>query len=245
MSTFSAPGASPLAPPLCALCGTRVGVEPLAALRPSLAERLAAEGLRDSSVSATVCKPCLTEAKIRHTRAELERERGELSGVERDIAQRAATHATIADELERAAPLRFGQRAADAVTRIGGSWAFAIGACALVLAWCALNAIFDDVAFDPYPFIFLNLVLSSASAIQAPLILMSQGRLAEIDRSRAAWDFRINLKAELEVAALHEKMDHLLHQQWNRMVELQQLQLEILEELRSARVETATSSGRE
>jgi uncharacterized membrane protein len=221
----------------CAVCGQRRGGKPVATLRPSLAARLHAEGLRDLSGGAIVCAPCLAAAKIRHTRTELEQERGELSEVEHDIASRAATHATIADELERSEPATFGQRAADTVARIGGSWWFVGCACGSIVAWCVLNIAMGLGAFDPYPFIFLNLVLSSTAAIQAPIILMSQGRMAQIDRSRAAQDFRINLKAELEVAALHEKMDHLLHQQWNRMVELQQLQLEILEELRRTRDE--------
>jgi uncharacterized membrane protein len=219
----------------------------LAALRPSLVAQLRRDGLSETTATASslaVCAACLRAARVRHSLAELERERGELSAVERDIATRAATHTTIADAVERGAPATFGQRAADAVARVGGSWTFVLCFFALLFVWCFLNvASRPSDAFDPYPFILLNLVLSCLASVQAPIILMSQARMSEIDRERAAQDFRINLKAELEVAALHEKMDHLLHQQWDRMVELQQVQLELLEELRRGRPEPATSSG--
>ena len=218
----------------CAVCGELRRGRPLAVIPPMLVERLALDRAA-LAPDAVVCGPCLTEARIRRARAELERERGELSAVEHEIAERAATHAAVSDELDDPSRLTVGQRAADRVARVGGSWTFVLGFGTFLLAWCALNAILATRAFDPFPFILLNLVLSCLAAIQAPIIMMSQGRMAEIDRARAAQDFRINLKAELEVAALHEKMDHLLHQQWSRMVELQDLQLEILDELRRGR----------
>jgi uncharacterized membrane protein len=86
-------------------------------------------------------------------------------------------------------------------------------------------------AFDPYPYILLNLVLSCLAALQAPIIMMSQNRVAQRDRMEADEDFKINLKAELEIGGLHEKVDHLLHVQWARLVEIQQAQLELLSEL--------------
>jgi uncharacterized membrane protein len=97
------------------------------------------------------------------------------------------------------------------------------------------SAMLGRSAFDPYPYILLNLALSCIAAIQAPIIMMSQNRGAARDRLEADEDFRVNLKAELEIAALHEKLDHLTHTQWERMVELQQTQIELLEELREAR----------
>jgi uncharacterized membrane protein len=221
------------------VCGVVHPGHPLGMLRPSLVAMLGEAGLRDASPRATICSGCLSAARVSHTRAELARERGELSEVEHEIALRAATHVAIADEVERGSPATFGQRAADAVARIGGSWAFVLGFFALLIIWCGLNTVaLASHAFDPYPFILLNLVLSCLASIQAPIILMSQARMAEIDRARATQDFRINLKAEIEVAALHEKVDHLLHQQWDRMVELQEVQLEILEEMRRSRDES-------
>jgi uncharacterized membrane protein len=206
----------------------------VASLNPATLPFLRAEeGLLDAG--GVVCAPCLTAARVRRAHTQLELERGELSVVEREIAERATTHAAVADELESGIAPGLGQRAADRVARVGGSWPFVLGFGGFLIAWCAANAALLSGPFDPYPFILLNLVLSSLAAIQAPIIMMSQRRMAEIDRARAAQDFRVNLKAELEVAALHEKMDHLLHQQWDRMVELQDVQLEILEQLRRER----------
>ena len=100
-----------------------------------------------------------------------------------------------------------------------------------MLSWIILNVYLVRHPFDPFPFILLNLVLSCLAAIQAPVIMMSQNRQEAKDRLRAEQDYRINLKAELEIRALHEKMDHLLLQQWERLLEIQQLQVEMMEEL--------------
>ena len=122
----------------------------------------------------------------------------------------------------------FGQRAADAVARFGGSWTF-IGCFAMVLvAWVALNSWLlikeGHKAFDPFPYILLNLFLSMLASIQAPVILMSQNRQGEIDRATAQNDYEVNLKAELEIMALHEKMDAFKIQ----LIELQHEQLRVL-----------------
>ena len=102
----------------------------------------------------------------------------------------------------------FGQRLADGIARIGGSWGFIIGFLVFLAAWVILNtAILATRSLDPYPFIFLNLLLSMLAAIQAPIIMMSQNRQAERDRFMAAKDYEINLKAEIEVLALHHKID--------------------------------------
>lgn len=110
---------------------------------------------------------------------------------------------------KKAGKLTFGQRAADAVANFAGSWGF-IGMFALMLgAWIALNAFFSKQAFDPYPFILLNLILSTVAAIQAPLIMMSQNRREEKDRERAESDYRVNLKTEIIIEDLHQKIDEL------------------------------------
>jgi uncharacterized membrane protein len=212
----------------------------VAALRPGLLEHLRSDGLAALLPSAAVCTACLASAATRHALTEVKQRREKLSDVEAEIATRATA---IADEIERGVPATFGNRAADAVARVGGSWAFVIGFLAMLGIWCAINIALVSNAFDPYPFILLNLVLSCLASIQAPIILMSQSRMAEVDRIRATEDFRINLKAELEVASLHEKMDHLLHQQWDRLVEMQEVQLQILEELRGDAPANARGDG--
>ena len=129
----------------------------------------------------------------------------------------------------------FGQRAADAVARFGGSWTF-IGLFAVVLVvWVLLNSVIlarhGNTAFDPYPYILLNLFLSMLASIQAPVILMSQNRQSEKDRLDAQHDYEINLKAELEIMALHEKMDALRVKQWDELIALQREQLQVLRKL--------------
>jgi uncharacterized membrane protein len=107
-----------------------------------------------------------------------------------------------------------------------------------------LNAVFLlSRAFDPYPFILLNLILSCLAALQAPVIMMSQNRAEARDRLRAQNDYKINLKAELEIRHLHEKIDHLLQKQYNRLFEIQQIQIELLEELARRRQSSPRSQG--
>ena len=134
-----------------------------------------------------------------------------------------------------------GQRAADAMARFGGSWAFILLFMLILVAWVVLNSailIQYDRAFDPYPYILLNLFLSMLASIQAPIILMSQNRQAEIDRQQAEHDYEVNLKAELEILLLHEKMDTLREQQWQELIQLQQQQIQLLEKLLAESHET-------
>lgn len=124
-----------------------------------------------------------------------------------------------------------GQRAADAVTAFGGSWRFVGLFAAVMLLWVGLNALLlalQGQTFDPYPFILLNLFLSMLAAVQAPIILMSQNRQSEKDRLTAAHDYEVNLKAELEIMLLHDKLDHLRRQQWTELLALQTEQMRLL-----------------
>jgi uncharacterized membrane protein len=130
--------------------------------------------------------------------------------------------------------LTFGQRVADRVASFGGSWTFIIIFAGVIIGWIILNAVIlakGRSAFDPYPFILLNLVLSMTAAIQAPVIMMAQNRQSAKDRLDAAHDFEVNLKAEMEIAALHEKLDQLREKQWSELVEMQQEQIRMLTKL--------------
>lgn len=133
-----------------------------------------------------------------------------------------------------------GERVADAVARLGGSWTFIALCLASLFAWTLINSrVLGSHAFDPYPFIFLNLLLSMVAALQAPVIMMSQNRQAAIDRQLAAHDYEVNLKAEIEIMALHEKMDALRSEQLAKMLEKQQEQIDLLAKL-LARPDIAT-----
>jgi uncharacterized membrane protein len=130
--------------------------------------------------------------------------------------------------------LTFGQRLADRVAAFGGSWPFIILFGSVLLLWIVLNSYIlarRGDAFDPYPYILLNLVLSMLAALQAPVIMMSQNRQAAKDRLDAAHDYEVNLKAELEIMSLHEKVDLLREQQWRELIEIQQEQIRLLMQL--------------
>jgi uncharacterized membrane protein len=130
--------------------------------------------------------------------------------------------------------LTFGQRLADNVAKFGGSWTFISIFAVILLTWVILNSMilakYQD-AFDPYPYILLNLFLSMLASIQAPIIMMSQNRQAAKDRLDAAHDYEVNLKAEMEIEALHQKLDELREQQWAELVEMQQEQIRLLTKL--------------
>jgi uncharacterized membrane protein len=128
----------------------------------------------------------------------------------------------------------YGERVADKVASFGGSWIFISLFAAALVAWVVLNSYIlarQGVAFDPYPYILLNLFLSMLAAIQAPIIMMSQNRQAARDRINAAHDYEVNLKAEIEISSLHDKMDDLRETKWLELLELQQQQIKILEKL--------------
>ena len=130
--------------------------------------------------------------------------------------------------------LTFGQRLADQVASFGGSWTFIMIFASILLSWIILNSLIlarMNSAFDPYPYILLNLFLSMLASIQAPIIMMSQKRQAAKDRLDAAHDYEVNMKAELEIADLHKKMDELREKQWLDLIEMQQEQIRLLTQL--------------
>jgi len=140
--------------------------------------------------------------------------------------------------------LTLGEHVADRVATFGGSWRFIFVFGAVLTAWILLNVIvLVRRPPDPYPFILLNLVLSCLAAIQAPVIMMSQNRQESKDRVRSEHDYKVNLKAELEIRSLHEKMDHLMLKQWQRLLEIQEMQLDLMREL-SDRVPDVVSADR-
>lgn len=152
--------------------------------------------------------------------------------VARHIANRTHIARNLAHD-DGAMP-SLGQRAADAVAKFGGSWTFVGLFGATMVGWTALNAFLlarGGATFDPYPYILLNLFLSMLAAIQAPIMLMSQNRQSEKDRTASEHDYEVNLKAELEIMLLHEKIDGLREKQWAELLEIQKEQLQLLSRL--------------
>lgn len=207
---------------------------PLDAVRPSLADHIRKEhpGLGGD---ALISKAQLAIYRMKYVENLLESEHGEFTELERQVANSIANHDTIAENVEDdfEEERTFGQRLSDQLASFGGSWSFLIWFGAVLFIWIAVNlALGEKSAFDVYPFILLNLVLSCIAAIQAPIIMMSQKRQEAKDRLRSLNDYRVNLKAELEIRHLHEKLDHLISRQWQRLAEIQRMQLEIMQEKR-------------
>ena len=164
----------------------------------------------------------------------LTRELGQISELEKKILTNLQEGNTISDQLEDMdiSSYTFGQRLADKVATFGGSWRFIIAFGVFILIWILINVLFlMSKAFDPYPFILLNLILSCIASLQAPVIMMSQNRQEEKDRESSNKDYMINLKSEMEIRMLHEKIDHLMLHQQQELLEIQQMQTEMLNDI--------------
>lgn len=164
----------------------------------------------------------------------IEQERGDVNLLEKKVFEAIAKNQILSEnvELEITEKLTTGQKLADKIALFGGSWTFIIFFFLFILVWMAINVVLlVSRPFDPYPFILLNLILSCLAAIQAPIIMMSQNRKEEKDRKRSENDYKINLKAELEIQLLHEKLDHLIIHQNNKLLEIEELQVEFLDDV--------------
>jgi len=163
----------------------------------------------------------------------LKKQVGELSKSENIVLESLKDRSTISDKVdEEKIQLTFGQRIADKVATFGGSWTFIISFGAFLAGWICLNIFWlANKAFDPYPFILLNLILSTIAAIQAPVIMMSQNRQEEKDRDRAKKDYMVNLKSEMEIRMLHEKLDHLILNQQTEVLEIHKVQIDMMNDI--------------
>jgi uncharacterized membrane protein len=190
------------------------------------------------SADGFICSHDLNRFRYDYVRSLIETERGELSELEKAVVESLASHEILSMHVEQEyeSTLTLGQRLSDKIASFGGSWRFIIIFTCILALWIFVNSLYFLLKpFDPYPFILLNLVLSCLAAMQAPIIMMSQNRQEAKARLRASHDYQINLKAELEIRQLHQKLDHLLSRQWERLVEIQEVQLELLNEMRSSR----------
>jgi uncharacterized membrane protein len=157
---------------------------------------------------------------------------GDMSSLEKTVLNSLSNQTTLSDKIDGDddAVATLGQKVADKVATFGGSWTFIISFGVFIFIWITINVIWlANKAFDPYPFILLNLMLSCLAALQAPVIMMSQNRQEDKDRERSKKDYMINLKSELEIRSLHEKIDHLIFHQQQELMEVQNVQLELLD----------------
>src|SRR6266700_4947017 len=181
-----------------------------------------------------ICFDDLGEFRKNYVTEVLQDEIGELSALDNEVIESLQQHEILSSDISKQfeTKLTFGERLSDRIASFGGSWRFIITFGVVIVLWIAINVVLLATrAFDPFPFILLNLILSCLAALQAPVIMMSQNRVEARDRLRAENDYKVNLKAELEIRHLHEKIDHLLRRQYNRLFEIQQIQVELLEEI--------------
>ena len=217
----------------CQICGEK-----------KLSEVLPAELVRESIVATIkkkypkwsadghICYADLNKFRIEHVQDVLETERGELSHLDNEVVKSLNKHEVLArnvnSEFER--QQTFGQKVADGLTLFVGSWTFIILFLIILVLWIMVNVIIIWKPFDPFPFILLNLLLSCVAAFQAPIIMMSQNRQTQKDSLRAEHDYKTDLKAELEIRHINSKIDQLMSHQWQRLLEIQRIQIELMEE---------------
>ncbi|MEM4259993.1 MAG: DUF1003 domain-containing protein [Candidatus Woesearchaeota archaeon] len=220
---------------LCVITKKRIKLHdavPVEIIRPSLL-KIIKKKYPDISHSGFIDKDEIKKIREEYIQHVLETERGELSRLEKDVLKSLVEHETLTKNINTQFErnLKRSEKISDRLAEFGGSWKFIILFIVLLSFWIILNitGLLGKI-FDPYPFILLNLCLSTIAALQAPIIMMSQNRKEAKDRLRAENDYKVNLKAELEIRHLHEKLDHLTRHQWQRLLEIQQLQLDILEE---------------
>lgn len=202
-------------------------------LRDSIVEEICKSN-PDFSKSSVLSLDELNFYRGKYVSDYLVKEVGELSELEKTVLDSLEGHSTLSDKLEDTQTTTLGQRIADKVAAFGGSWKFIILFGFFLLLWISGNVAFlANQGFDPYPFILLNLILSCVAAMQAPVIMMSQNRQEEKDRERAKKDYMINLKSELEIRILHEKIDHLIMSQQQQLIEIQKVQIDMMRDILS------------
>ena len=210
-----------------------VDVMPAAMIRPAISELIQEEHPAWSH-DGFICLADLNRYRTLYVEHVLGQERGELSELEtevvRSLKEQELLSENVNEQFEGDLPLS--SRLSDRLAAFGGSWKFLICFGSFMTVWIIINSILAILRpFDPYPFILLNLILSCLAAIQAPVIMMSQNRQEAKDRVRAEHDYRVNLKAELEIRHLHAKLDILLTHQWQRLLEIQEIQMELMQEV--------------
>lgn len=181
-----------------------------------------------------ICFECLNQYRSRYVQQLMEKDLGELDNLEKEVVESMKENELLSENIneEYEKTLSRGDRIADLMAEFGGSWNFIIWFGVILFIWISVNsAIMLWRPFDPYPYILLNLVLSLLAAIQAPVIMMSQNRQEDRDRMRAENDYQVNLKSELEIRLMNEKIDQMLHQEMRRFMEIQQIQMDMLNEV--------------
>jgi uncharacterized membrane protein len=210
-----------------------IDLVPLSTLRETVLQ-LVLHDHPNININGYISKDTVNQYRYKHVEQMLKDENGELSALDKEVLKKLRNSKLFSRniETELEVELTFGQKIADHIAEFGGSWTFILSFMAFLVVWIFINVfILVTHAFDPYPFILLNLILSCVAAMQAPVIMMSQNRQETKDRLRSEHDYQINLKAELEIQQLHEKVDHLILKQGQRLMEIQEVQVELMQQI--------------
>jgi len=225
---------------MCQICGKELPLDqavPVDLVRDALVATLK-ESNPNLDPAGYISMDELNKARIKLAQDMTQSELADLVKLKKEVAESLLRQETITQNTEKEfdAKTTRGERIADKVASFGGSWTFIILFGIMLFVWMGINtALILAKPFDPYPYIFLNLILSCLAAIQAPVIMMSQNRSEARDRMRGENDYKTNLKAELEIQAINEKIDKLINDQWKHLLEIQQMQMEMIEELTKSR----------
>ncbi len=220
----------------CQICGVE---KPVAKLMPAVSVRdslvnIIKESNPNWDSSGYICLDDLNKFRGTFVQKILEEENGTLSAYDKEVLDSIIEKDILSKNIndEAVKNLTFGEKLSDKLAQFGGSWPFIIIFGSFLLVWMLINLFLLTVhPFDPYPFILLNLVLSCLAAIQAPVIMMSQNRQENKDRLRARNDYQVNLKAEIEIRQLNDKVDHLMLQLGQKLLEIQQIQIDLMEDI--------------
>ena len=199
-------------------------------------ENLIVKDYPDWNDKNKICKEDYNIYRMKYISSIIEEETGNIKKLEKAVIKSIKKNEFISSNTNIVAnnQLKTEEKIADKIASFGGSWKFIFSFIFIMIVWIIINTIsFIKKPFDPYPFILLNLILSCIAAIQAPIIMMSQNRQEIKDRIRSENDYKVNLKSEIEIRTLHEKVDHLLLDQWSKMMKIQEIQIEILEEIKN------------
>ena len=220
----------------CIVCGQNYPIKaltPIGTIRQAITEDILHD-FPECLSTDYICQTDLSKYRMQYVHSSLTSEKGEVTVLESELIKSMQQHELITKNIDktREQEWTFGERVADKIATFGGSWSFLICFAIFLAIWVIVNTVVMVARpADPYPFILLNLILSCIAAIQAPVIMMSQNRQETKDRLRSENDYQINLKPELEIQHLHEKLNHLLMHQWDRLAEIQEIQLDLLSEM--------------
>lgn len=219
----------------CAVCKNKFPPSqtvPVAMIRDSLLKCVRATHPTIEVDQDYICQSDLNKIRREYFKQLIQEEKGDLTEVENAVVDALQEHDVISRRINEPDSDfgTFGERLSDRIARFGGSWTFIIIFTMAIAIWVVWNTA-SQVRFDPYPYILLNLFLSCLASLQAPIIMMSQNRLQAHDRISQEQDYKVNLKSEVEIRVLNEKIDKLISHQWQRLLEIQEMQMDFMEQL--------------